>query len=204
MSINMDSGGVEYADHEVQSLSFKVVNDGTGPTGIEGELLADPVQQRGIDNDELAELVGMYRFAFLQPQGAMDQTNGDVMDFEFNMGINTKGKSEALTDLSGNAEIAEDTVTGGGVTLGESDDPGILDGGGIVGSIGNDTGTVSERFIDFRDVLGSGPYVDATDDLVFQGEVSNNGSDTVNGEVEYILYWDVEELPEGRSSFARP
>ena len=203
MSINMgDSGDVEYADHEVQALNFQVSTDGT-VAAFEQQFETSPVSERGIDSDELAELVAMYRYVSLQTQGPQDQTSQDTLSGEVNLGINTTGEEEALTDLGANATIEEVEQNGATARLGGLDDPGVLDGASINGFVATHVGQ-SERFLDFQDTFGSGPYVDKTDDLVVQGEIATDGTDRVKIEVVYLLYWSVEQMPEGRASFARP
>lgn len=206
MSMDMGTGGagVEYADHEVQTLNFQITTaDGSTQ---EGRLKTDPVSQRGLDNDEIAELVGFYRTLSLQPSGQQNGTQLGPLNVEVGFGINTDSVLENLTDLPSNATIVEDPDASSGVVrIGESDDPGIIDGSAVHGLEDTDLGAGSiERTMNFKDMLGSGPYVDATDDLVFNGEVQSQTGDNFILEYGFILYWEVQEMPEGRASFSRP
>lgn len=222
MSINMDTGGTEYADHEVQVIGANPTANGGSPESVQVEVpqeLYDPVSERGIDSDELAELVAMYRSAHLYvPQ---DENTGQSREgaglAEFNLGINLSGKSELPTDGFTNAPTSsEETIENGNLRRFNTNEPGALDHSTISVTPGftGDTGASSssgsagvnvERFINFREEFGSGPYVDRTDDLTIGAEIQK--FDMVSGldlEVRYTLYWNVEEMPEGRASFARP
>lgn len=197
-----DPGDVEYADHEVQALGANVTINATGNTFEKVDL--EPVSERGIDSDEVAELVAMYRTATLTPQGGQDQTSGDSINAEFSFGINTNADSELLADASSQATIETSVGSDGELRVGEISDPGVIDTVGLSGSTGNSYGSTVERFVNFQETLGTGPFVDKTDDLVLAGEIAQTASDNVKGEYSVIMYWNVHEMPEGRASFSRP
>lgn len=206
MNMDMESSGVEYADHDVQALSFQITTPGSAQDN-EFILTTEPVQERGIDNDELAELVAMYRTVRLTPSDEQTASNVTAQGIsgEANFGINNDQKSEQLTDLpANNTLILEDGPVDGFGAIGGSTDPGILDGVGLAGFETSSSGPTAERFMNFKHELGSGPYVDRTDDLVFAGEVNSRTEDNLILEYSVILYWNTTEMPEGRPSFARP
>jgi len=217
-----DSGELEYADHEVQivGMRFNVPTD-SGPNAIgKGVDQKEPVSQRGLDSDELAELVAMYRSANLviDSEDEGSQTFVGSAEVESNLGINLSGPSEFPTDLFTNSSTSENLPDDGDAsafTFNENDpgvldyhamhaEPGFISGTEGAGGPGQETGP-SERFINFRDNFGSGPYLDRTDDLTVASEIETiEVTGNVKYEVIYTLYWNVEEMPEGRASFARP
>lgn len=198
MSINMSTDEVEYADHTIQGLNYRVqTKDGAS---VEAETEAEPVQENGIDNDELAELVAVRYNISLSTDASGAGTNG--LDGEYNLGINTFGEREALSDSPTNNPlfVSDDN----NVRLGTVEDPGILVSGQVSGVQENSVGNTVDGMVHFSEAFGSGPYVDKTDDLVFRAEVQGQGSTEAVIEQSYILYWNVTEMPEGRASFARP
>jgi len=232
MSINMDGGGTEYADHEVQIVGSRAVAEaGNVGEGVESEVIQQaPVSQRGIDSDELAELVAMYRSVSLYASAEADNQQEFVAtaNGEFNIGINLSGEEELPTEATTENPTTEfvettDTNSGGNVSTFNFNDPGVLDFGtmavkpGLIPGIdtvvadtpsGASSGTKSaelNRFIDFRETFGSGPYLDRTDDISLQVEVGNEeNAGRAQLELITIMYWDVHEMPEGRASYARP
>jgi len=230
--MNMDNGAAEYADHEVQVLGKKVnvssdLGEGFDETQNvnEGETIFEfqPVSDRGLDSDELAELVGFYRVVKTRIQGAGANDVNSEANAEGSLGINlgfgdlpnrTVTNGEDVTDSS---ELSGDEIIGrvGALNLNE---PGVLDtwaqstnvgfsdpASGVGGSSQNST--PNERQMFFPDTLGSGPYVDRTDDMTLQLEleIADFTIDVAYEiEVTYILYWEIHEMPEGRASFARP
>lgn len=196
-------GEVEYADHEVQTIGVQSLNKGTSE--LEELVQAEPVSERGIDNDELAELVAMRRIGTVQFQGA--QAGESPVLAEAGFGLNLTGDQENPTQLPTSNLLVETAESPEARTvLGELDDPGVLDTfhyGAVPPQSG---GTALERFVDLRETFGSGPYVDATDDLSFylETEAASPDGDEFKLELVYQLYWNVEEMPEGRASFSRP
>lgn len=223
MSINMESQTEEYADYHVQNIGFKLVM--TGDESADYIHNTEAVSDRGIDSDELAELVAMYRSVnvkvFAEQEGG--QAEPGSIRAEGAMGINL-GPDELPTRTSaGGEDVTNDPATvpindqtGGKLFLTNYEEPGVLDVHrttsklGFEGAGGGGGGNVpglSERFINFRDNFGTGPFLDRTDDLSLQLEITEkNAAPEVDMEVEvsYFLYWDIHEQPEGRASFARP
>jgi hypothetical protein len=226
------AGDVEYADHEVQVLGKKInVSDdlGDGLTPLagsqEGETIIEfnPVSDRGIDSDELAELVGFYRLVKTRIQGAGSNATNSEANCEGVLGINlTFGDlpNRVVTNgtvVNDSPDLQVDQILGriGAINL---DEPGVIDMFAQGANVGFGTSpdnaggasqitSPSERTFFYGDKLGSGPYVDQTDEmtLALEIELADFTADVdVEVEVNYILYWNVHEMPEGRASFARP
>jgi len=220
MSIGRSNPDVEYADHEVQTIGWQVANQEEDDR-VEFTKQFEPVYQNGLDSDELGELVAMRRFVNVTSADETSTSQSEVGDAvaEVNAGINLTGKGENPTDAFTNAATAD--VTDLGDAAGSEgrtyiiDDPGVLDAfrlsavPGFVdtsaGAAGDGSNVHAERFINFHEVTGTGPFVDKTDDFVISGEVDNrNAVNNTTVEVYYTLYWAIEEMPEGRASFSRP
>jgi hypothetical protein len=225
MSINMENGAAEYADHEVQVIGVDFID---AETGGETEVLEqfNPVSSRGLDSDELAELVGVYRTVsaeIRQTSGGGIDENPGTASYECELGINLTN-SEFPGQSFNNSPTAETVVDGSPISDGTGrkvrkvnyDEPGVLDtaylnsvapfrnpADGTGGGGDNEQG--SERMIDFRSLLGTGPFVDKTDDIVIHAEGNYQSLEALSFlNANYVLYWDVQEMPEGRASFSRP
>jgi len=215
----------EYADYFTQTITPQVIIDaGSSADIIES---TEPVSQRGIDSDEIAELVAMSRVFHLQAEDTQDVSAPGTLKGEVDLGINLS-EGEFATQAGANnptTEVNDPDQVGGNFQPENGDlfryanyeEPGVLDSCfGSIGSGFDDAATgkgggtggaaTFERFINFRQNFGSGPYVDRTDDLTFHIEISLDNFDNGKGTVQaiYVLYWDVEQMPEGRASFARP
>lgn len=212
-------GAEEYADHEVQVIHGRIGTDGVGVDGEVDEVLEyEPVSDRGLDSDELAELVAMYRSVTLVVTDEQADTQTEVGQalLEYGLGINLSEQefAEQSGPQQGGTELNVDT---GQVAVNNYAEPGVLDtinevsvraGAAPTTDQDIDTGGNGQefaRFMNFADAFGSGPYVDRTDDITAHFEV---GHDNLSGSTaayfSTILYWSVEEMPEGRASFARP
>jgi len=228
MSINM-SEPAEYADHEVQVLTSKMTIDTDLADGDSCEYITsvEPVSDRGLDSNELAELKHMYRKASISITQLNDNTQTELGEVvaEASLGINM-GPDELPTRPTVTGSRVQDasntTVVndqdGGVFSVSNFEEPGILDftsGGANAGfnEVGTGTGggshvtTPTERDFSFSDTFGTGPFVDRTDDIDLNVElVGSNLSDGVRAEYEvsYLLYWNVHEAEGGRGAFARP
>ncbi len=219
MSINMgDSSGVEYADHDVQVLYFRAQNE-SGETGQVDEVLQyDPVSERGLDNDELAELVGFRRTLTIYVEDEIDGPQsqpGNVIG-EFGFGINLT--EQEFAEQGGQLAPNED-VDNGTVEQFNRSEPGVIDSlapfvirpglapaADATVSAGGNSQNLSRTFF-FPERLGSGPYIDSTDDLTLHVEAQKDNivdAAQISVEGSMVLYWNVEEMPEGRASFSRP
>jgi len=234
MNMDMEGGAAEYADHEVQVITNQISANGTGAnSSSETATMLDqlePVSNRGLDSDELAELVAMYRIHFVDVDGVVreNQTEAGQVDSESAIGINLSEDEFPTQANANNATSAERRLienqndiaslargsnysepgaldfTRGQITSGFYELVEGPDTSGPQGSAGSG-GVTKERFVDLRTTFGSGPYVDRTDDIsVFAELQATNITGEPTVETAYILYWNVEEMPEGRASFARP
>jgi len=219
----MDGGGTEYADHEVQVLTLRGAN-GADDQSNQGELDEiknfEPVSERGIDSDELGELVAMFRTASINLRDFTGLSTDEVgsVHVEGDLGANLQD-GELPSQVTNNPTAESDPTKDLLYTTGNYSEPGVFDTfklsaepafadvtNGIAGT-GDQSGSHSERFINFRDNFGTGPFLDRTDDLSGHIEVEFNNFQTdatLDVEIKYFLYWAVEEMPECRASFSRP
>lgn len=230
MSINMGDSGEEYADHEVQVVYTQNQATGTSsnPDQEQDEVIEfEPVSDRGLDSDELAELVGFYRQVAVIAANEADNAQSFVASLtgEVGMGINLSLGEFAEQSNStgpGNGERVRE-FSNGYIDKNNYSEPGVLDSvrlsptngfiagdgdpllGSGAGAGGGGSNVQADREMFFPDKLGSGPFVDRTDDITVHTECEfADFVGTLNVEVAYILYWRVHEMPEGRASFARP
>jgi len=210
----------EYADYEVQVIHGRINTDGVGPDGSVDEVIEyEPVSDRGIDSDELAELVAMYRDVTLviNDEDNNDQNQIGQALMEFGLGINLSESEFAEQSGPQHGATEVDTTSDGSVFQNNYSEPGVLDHVNEVSqraahenstsqnkSIGGN-GLRFERFMNFSDNFHTGPFVDRTDDITAHFEVGHDN--LVSRAAAYfsvVLYWNVEEMPEGRASFSRP
>jgi len=221
----------EYADYEVQVVYFQITllpvdPDGQASVDVDRVFEYEPVSDRGLDSDELAELVGWRRSFNIRTSGEADaeqEFNGNAFG-EVGLGINLSIQEFAEQSNANNGGTRIDFDDSQiGVLAGSVNnyaEPGVLDSTtvqitsgfqatdvdnvGYAGGAGSGSQTTEDSMF-YRDKLGSGPYVDRTDDITIHGEAAKQD---IAGEVvlegHYLLYWDVQEMPEGRASFARP
>jgi hypothetical protein len=201
-------GSQEYSDFEVQTVARRFGGIAAGGNDDKDKLFqVEPVYpDSGIDSDELAELVAMFRTA------TVDNLGDGQVAAEYDLGLNL-GERElpgrVLRAFNGRDTDSEGTVirqqddnniNEAGL---EGNDAGILDTCTLIA--GADDSFTAERFINFRHNFGTGPFVDKTDDVSFHMELEENGNTAGNSfQVVTYLYWDVTEQPGGRASFARP
>lgn len=211
--------GLSYADHDVQVIGFKITNDDQRFASLESNQQYDPVRKGGIDNNEVAELVGFYRYVNLTTQGevANDETAVGSAKAEHAMGINLSSEVENPTAGFTVSPTAEREDLGNDdssdVTVFNDDEPGVLDWASITsnpGVTGPGIGSPGVDGFEYRDVdlrarFGEGPYVDATDEISIDGEVDKfEVSSQCDLEVTYGLYWNVSTVEGRRRPLARP
>lgn len=232
MSINMDSQTEEYADYfcQVVYAQNNVPGAGQGNTAESDQILEyEPISDRGIDSDELAELLGFRSVHTLQATNFpdTDAIGPNTVYGEAELGINLSNDEfpSQSNANNGGTRVIDEAGDGTGVVVDVSnyEEPGVLD----TVSLGTSSSFYDDQLLDasaslgggsdgveearsqffFRDHLGTGPFVDRTDDLTLHHEAASvsipESQDTVL-ESAYIMYWDVHEMPEGRASFARP
>lgn len=225
MNMDMTEDSAEYADYHVQNIGVRLVAEDEFQSGVvEPVLEFNVVSDRGIDSDELAELIGWKRTAVTRFQLTSENgqsTTGDLF-FEGDFGVNLT-ESEAVGSSTGDPgnpttidteDELKATVNEGDfnarVSYSNEEEPGQLDYFGLYGSPGSSEGAgpdthTKEVSVFYPDKFGTGPFVDRTDDLVLLPELEfNDVVSRIDSEVIYQLYWDIHEMPEGRASFARP
>lgn len=201
--------GLSYSDHEHQQVTFIIENDDSANGEVEDVQKVEVNGPRGLDADELAELV------YLRRQVSVIDNSGSTADdgtaeVEYGLEINTGNRDEFLPNLSGDGE--ENPVDEGGNTslLYVDDDPGRLDyistsmafGGGKTSGPAN-----LDRSVHYPGIYGSGPYLDPTDELGIFAEIDSNSVEQTGVfrlKVTLQMVWRIEEIPEGRSRYARP
>ena len=214
-----DSSGISYADHDVHHVShvlrFSQDADDGPDTGYRDTRQWE-ITARGIDPDELAEL----RFMTIQMNLGndadsieQDEIGSAVASYE--TGFNLSGDEFVLESRS-----TEDIDTGGGgntdfiAAFGDTDEVGQLTANRLFqyagysdttdGTGGAASGNTLAYQLNFGDVFGSGPYVDAADDFVTSIELNvDNMVSNMTAEINASLYYRVEEVEGGRTRFGR-
>lgn len=196
MSVQVDTDGVSYSDHEKQIIAANLVVD----TGEEADTFTDiePVGERGLDPNEVAELVSLRRIAVIaagESEGALG-INSTSEESPTNAPSNLQ-TGKRLTIESGNLP-EEDTFLSSYEAL-ESLDSYVL------GQEPQETGrAVTEREVNFQEMYGEGPYVDTNDKLGLHFEAENNSGTKTTYPLIYELVWRVEESAESIPRFSRP
>lgn len=231
MSINMDTqSGSAYTDFEVQHIRHSLEKTVFSSTNPEGEYALErsfDVTTQGLDRNELAELVAMRRqglaITYDKSGGGADQAEGGNMKTFGGLGINISGNewlwrgqeessvpsgeqksdSEAVpqerydTDGSGDLDFTERYL--------DSDERGLLDSWAGAAGTGNDNSygvVVGDFWINFRETFGSGPFLDATDDVdTYLFIEAENMEDSAEAYQVYQLYWKIHEAEDSRPIF---
>jgi len=221
-------GSAEYADHEVQVIYFQGTTEDVPngeDAGFDEVIEYEPVSERGLDSDELAELVG-FRGHFNLRHGLRDdgtQVNRPNEFFaEVGLGINLSLQEFAEQSNQNNGGERILTTPESSLDKDNYAEPGVLDSWSgssnaqfyddqlvdTAAALGGGSAAQPqhEREMFFPDKLGSGPYVDRTDDITVHAEMNAGNIQGTQAIIEgsYIMYWNVQEMPEGRASFARP
>lgn len=222
MPMHMDGGDSadSYSDFEIQHITGQAQKlNGTG--GSEWDYITEPLDQNGIDNDEVAELVYYKRTLsmYVRQDGTVGSNDGSAKG-EFGFGINLPNADAHLLNLTGDGvtlDPNEVNADQGDFLVNSVDDPGILDSEtvAVTRDKANTTDGVgagaeySEPTIwelNMRDAFGRGPFLDRSDDLSLFVEINNYGIDNarVDIAVDIKLVWDVHEVDGGRASLAPP
>lgn len=217
MSVNTDSSGLSYSDHDVHHVNHSVrILAGSGGDDVffrSNEQFE--ITERGLDPDELAELRAM-RISIGPTAGAGEnQTQRGEFSFTVEAGFNMS-EGEALS--TGSSSTTTDTDSDGtdeiNVVVNDTDEVGQIyayndnfnigyeapsDSAGAAG-----TGNSNTEVISMSELFGSGPYVDAADDFNSQITVRpENVVEKLGVEVTYSLYYDVSQVEGGRTRFGR-
>lgn len=194
MSMSIDAtDGVQYADHERQVIAVNLTLGAGEEADTDTDL--DPVGERGIDPDEIAELVSIRRTAV-----------SDGGEFEFDLGLNL-GFDEYPTQAASNLQSGNqlEVIDGNpqGQELSNYSEIGALDSGNHCADGQRDEHQFSEYYENLPENYGSGPYVDATDNLSLHVEADNGTGSTRDYRLVYILTWNVEEADDRIPRFSR-
>lgn len=211
-----------YSDFEVQHAVVNLDNDGSANSEAETVWEAEPVSG-DLDNDEVAELVKIYRTFFARvSQRDEQQTQTGFLAVEYGIALNTPNRDQFLVNKSGDNEGRISVVDEeGGAAIAdqaasELDEPEQLDyhidaacptlndTSGNVGG-GGDIAIRNERTINLRDSYGTGPFVDRTDAVnLFMEVTKNNILAPCRGQIHMTLVWDVARIQDSRAKLAPP
>jgi hypothetical protein len=218
----MDSQSESYADYEFQHISLQTGLPPGGETddGVERVFTFEPVDNSGIDNDELAEIVMIHRHVRVEDNKATSINISDDpsrISAEYGLGINTETPNEFAQNFANNLtteEIDESPSNVSRIAVTDSTDQ--LDfwgsttqatfsdeangNGGPAGSLAEDTFTFN-----FRDHFGTGPFLDRTDELGIFHELAKRGNDgDVVLDTQLKIAYEVHDVEGGRAAFAPP
>lgn len=218
MSIQ-DTGGATYSDHEIQWLSndyrFLDAADAGPDTSLTDESQFS-VTERGLDNDELAELVYMRADIQLGLESVGDQTTRNVFKALTDFGANLSGTEfQANNPSRENFDVDSSGTNDFSRFFKNTDEAGQFYSEALSVNIGHrDTGNsvaagpAIDRVqveLDYRDVFGGGPFLDSTDDLTARVLMDvENAIDACELRQRIMLAWDVQTIEGGRASFGRP
>jgi hypothetical protein len=202
--------GLRFSDVEIQNIGFRKEGTLGGADGDSASRNDYEITERGLDHNEIAELVFMYRDYYL----AAESTGGTGSD------ATAPGSLEGAASLGVNLEGAEDIVSDQPYVDGPdsvTDERGQLDfveaeiavlyqdtanqNGGGGNSMGRD------RTMNWRHHFGRGPAFDSADDLSLRMDVEKHGAggDTrAKSHVYYQLGWVVHEVEDIRPQFGLP
>lgn len=214
------STDLTYSDHEVHHISHGVKYDNgadAGPNTLLASTEQFEITLRGLEPDELAELRAMRVALTLYPGGSTVGAQDEIgaVDADFSSGFNMSQPETVWDDPTSVDVDVDDSGTDDFRTFtNETDEVGNLTTDQLSSYIGySDTtdgtggsGSLAHRayVIDFADMFGSGPYVDAVDDFssIIRLAVRNCVAD-ISAQAVYSLYYNVSETESGRSRFGR-
>lgn len=217
MSIQ-DSQPISYADHDVQHIRHRVCwrsDADSGPSDSYESIEQYEITDRGLDPDELAELRAMRVTVSMYQSTTVNQGNPGSVLARIGAGFNLSGDEFLQADSTTQAVDVDNSGTDDFVIARRSTDEvgqlytALEDHDLSFNSTGNSLGggagdNLSQQILNFNDLFGSGPFVDAADDFSSRIQlVVNDVLETVCCEVGYSLYYDVNQTEGGRSRFGR-
>lgn len=210
-----------YSDFEVQHATAQLgITDDDTVGDAEVVYSLEPLGG-DLDNDEVAQLVAMRRTAFgkIKVDGSFQTATGQ-MSFEGGTAINTPNRDQFIQNRTGDNEGQIDVIDQEGdafeLNSTEFEEPEQLDyfsnalaapfNEATDGSGGsNPVGFFEERFVDFAELFGEGPYLDRTDQMnIFMEMDKSNVTYGGRLQTQLTLYWDVFRLDDTRSTLAPP
>lgn len=212
-----------YSDLEVQVLQYRGVWQGGADAGTDSTFTIEYPEEDvagGLDNDELAELVGFRRTvntSIHRGSGAQSAPAEAIIEASF--GANLSGdehpigvaaEEQVLTDSE--RDIDDSGALDIRANVGSTMEPGVFDvhvanpaigwsdaTNGTGGGTDTDLETVS---VNYRNLAGHGPVLDANDGLSRSEYWSMEGiGESLTLEAKYLLFWNVEEMEERRPAF---
>jgi len=230
MSINMDSTpnrDVDYSSYEYQHVDFQTRLTGSDDSASSvASISVEPLEDRGgLDTNEVAELVSMYRWVHIELDGYGDNApvNNGMIETRGSFGVDL----DAETDL-----IGTDNLTQGETNILSTDDltdeadatatangstnPAILDHWNVSAHAGweDEVNNVaagasmnrSERTVHLRKDLGAGPVLDSSDNIGPVIKLIKNNTELADVQVHYgvTMVWDIATVDDAGSRFGIP
>jgi len=216
-----DDGDAEYTDYEVQNFAYNADLVG-GPSDFgEAEARYEVTGPQGLSHDEVAELAVMTFHAThgVEDQDTTTDTEPGTSRGRFIIGIDTDRDDSVA--IGGGTPDADAEVTGGGtsggtpdITADHSTNPAVLEEAQLQAMVGfNDTVTGTgggssnsqlARIVNFRELFGTGPFLDSTDEMHIASQINH---DQVSGDTNLRItgrwYWRIHELESSRPRFGR-
>lgn len=207
-----------YSDHDIHHISHEVTYLSTadsGPNDDYADVQRFEITERGLDPDELAELRAIRVDAAMtfEAAGAQDSIGSVRASVECGYNLSgteflLSGRDSELVDTDGSGTDDFDVLTG------STDEVGQLFHGRLSciipyddDSNGNGAGGHLQRLdetISYPQMTGTGPVVDSADDFVSRIRMNiENSITTVGCNVNYSLFYLVEETESGRTRFGR-
>jgi len=218
MSINMDSSNsTSYGDYQHEQLEYNINNtSGVGQNAFV-EIKHDPLERKGgLDNDEVAELVGYEANIIIAKDPA---PNGAVEDGLYEhrgvWGVNlqandiTSGPPSGTdaADFDTNRIVSVDTDVGTDTSApsyaAETIEQGVFLQYDIVSDAAGESIRTSKHMRDWYD---RGPVIDATDELSFIGAaIKQDGTEAdMEATLSLNLIWDIAVVEGVRNRFSLP
>lgn len=214
-----------YSDIEVQNFAvqWRYPANEAG-SQIEGSKNFEPTEH-GLDNNEVAELIGFDRALFIQDVDNGNQTEEASFTVEYGMGadIGSDGVFNSfLPNLAGDgttfpADVDDpDNTTPQQNLIYEDDDPAQLDyttmainatfSSAAEGISGGGTTPFQRREVNYRDMYSHGPVFDRSDDISIGLELDadTSGSSGMNAGLYLQLRWMVYTVDGYRAEFDFP
>lgn len=202
---------LNYNDLHYQYVGFKRSNSDLGNSEERAFVVeTEPIEERELDHNQLAELVYMRRHQFLDVEitgTLIDQTETGGMEgvstFEINSGeaewLNSDQRpTQFVEENNRNIDLCHTAVQ---VPFNEQADQ----GGGGGGSSGSNFDTREVVFAGDVGIFDHGPVIDANDLLTFRFEIANyNTTYEARLKVYYVMGWRVHEVENARPEFGIP
>lgn len=224
---HIDMGGSEhsqsrstYADYELQQIGYETSAIGSDEN-VRTFHSHEPVRDRGLENDEVAELVAGVFFA----QCSLDDFESNATQkpgsaehkgtWGANLNFPETGAGDWVTEETNPTNGQNIATVSGGSTRFEQDEPGVFENF-LCTAISPHQDTANQQAgggsaetvqwsMNYRNMFGRGPILDASDELTLGvAVVRNETSFTAEGTFTARLVWDVSTVEDERKEFALP